>query len=445
MSNLPNHSNSPQPRAKSFKLRAFVVTVIALGLAWLVYYGVNLALPPKLIVIETGPVGGTYHDTALLYARHFEEAGLKVEIRPNPKSLQTIDRLNADVPRGDAAYVDIGFTVQALSADKYPNVLSAGVIQLQPLFAFYNRQLGEQKSPASLKSKRIVMPPLGSASAQAATALLGLYGIDDKNTQFTYLPIAQATEALKTGLHDAGFFMLSPANSMIRSLGNVPSLAMLPIQEAQGVTRRLDYLRPVKLPYGAFDLLKSVPDKDLDMVAGTVNVMVHKDISPAVLFVLLKAMSKEHSGQTLVSSKGDFPTIIGTALTAHPLALQWNKTGMPWTFENFTPEIASVIYKYWSMALSIVFLANFYSVCLYLFEFYETVTNYLSVRILRTLKDRHAAGHKPGRRSRWLLALAEMIVKRESRHQEAHTLYQQVSPVIMGTTPELVRVEKISH
>jgi TRAP-type uncharacterized transport system substrate-binding protein len=445
MSNLPNHTNSPQPAAKPFKLRSFVVSIVILGLGWLVYYGVNLALPPKLIVIETGPVGGTYHDTALLYARHFEEAGLNIEIRPNPQSLQTIDRLNADVPRGDAAYVDIGFTVQALSADKYPNVQSAGVIQLQPLFAFYNRQLGEQKSPASLKGKRIVMPPQGSASAQAATALLGLYGIDDKNTQFTYLPIAQATEALKTGLHDAGFFMLSPANSMIRSLVGTSSLAMLSIQEAQGVTRRLDYLRPIKLPYGAFDLLKSVPDKDLDMVAGTVNVMVHKDISPAVLYVLLKAMSKEHGGQTLVSSKGDFPTTVGTALTVHPLASQWDKTGTPWTFNTFAPEVASVIYKYWSIALAIVFLANFYSVCLYLFEFYETIANFISVRILRLLKHRHATGHKPGMRSRWLLKIAEAIVKRESGHHEANALYQQVSPVIMGTTREPVRVEKISH
>jgi TRAP-type uncharacterized transport system substrate-binding protein len=445
MSNLSNHSPSPQSAAKPSRLRSLVVSVIALGFAWLIYHGVNLALPPKLIVIETGPVGGTYHDTALLYARHFEEAGLKVEIRPNPQSLQTIDRLNADVPRGDPAYVDIGFTVQGLSAEKYPNVLSAGVIQLQPLFAFYNRQLGEQKSPASLKGKRIVMPPQGSASAQAATALLGLYGIDDRNAQFTYLPIAQATEALKVGQHDAGFFMLSPANTMIRSLANAPSLAMLPVQEAQGVTRRLDYLRPIKLPFGAFDMQKSIPDKDLDMVAGTVNVMVHKDISPAVLYVLLKAMSKEHGGQTLVSSKGDFPTTVGTALTVHPLASQWDKTGMPWTFNTFTPEIASVIYKYWSIALAIVFLANFYSVCLYLFEFYETVANYFSVRILRLLKDRHASGHKPGKGSRWLLAIAEAIVKRESRHQEAHTLYQQVSPAIMGTTVEPTRVEKISH
>jgi hypothetical protein len=184
-------------------------------------------------------------------------------------------------------------------------------------------------------------------------------------------------------------------------------------------------------------------------VAGSVNVMVHQDISPAVLYVLLKAMSKEHGGQTLVSSKGDFPTTVGTALSVHPLASQWDKTGTPWTFNTFAPEIASVIYKYWSIALAIVFLANFYSVCLYLFEFYETIANYVSVRILRILKHRHATGHKPGTRSRWLLGIAEAIVNRESRHHEAHTLYQQISPVINGTSvappPPLVPVEKISH
>ena len=428
-----HHLTLVQPIMKPFKLRAFIVTALSLGLFWCIYLGVNQALPPKLIIIETGPIGGSYHHTALLYARHFEEAGLKVDVRPNPQSLQTIDRLNADVPRTDATYVDIGFTVQELSEAKYPNVLSAGVIQLQPLFVFYNRQLGEQKSPSGLKGKRVVMPPMGSASAQAATALLALYGVDDKTAQFTYLPISQATEALKAGLHDAGFFMLSPSNAMIRGLVLTPTLAMLPIQESQGVTRRLDQLRPIKLPYGAFDLQTGVPDKDLDMVAGAVNVMVRKDLSPAVLYVLLKAMNKEHGGQTLVSSKGDFPTTIGTALPAHPFAVQSNKTGTPWAFTTFSPAIASVIDKYWFLVLSIIFVANFYSVCLYLFELYESVTNYLSVRILRSLQARHAAGHQAGRWSRWLLAVAAKVVKHESRHQQAHALYQQISPAIKGS------------
>jgi TRAP-type uncharacterized transport system substrate-binding protein len=430
-----------EPIMKPFKLRTWVISALGLGLIWCIFFGVNQALPPKHIVIETGPIGGTYHDTALLYKRHLEEAGLNVKVRPNPQSLQTIDRLNADVPPTDASYVDIGFTVQTLSADKYPNVLSAGVIQLQPLFVFYNRQLGEQKSPAGLKGKRLIMPPKGSASAQAATAVLALYGIDEKNAQFAHLPIAEAIEALKTGMHDAGFFMLSPANAMIRSLVNTPSLAMLPIQEAQGVTRRLDQLRPIKLPLGAFDLQKGLPEKDIDMVAGTVNVMVKKDINPAVLYVLLKAMSKEHGGQTLVSSKGDFPTTIGTALTVHPLASQWDKTGTPWTFDTFSPTVASVLYKYWPLVLTIIFIANFYSVCLYLFELYETVSNYLTVRILRTLKNRQAAGQEVGKGSRWLLAIAEAIVKRESRHQEAHSLYQQISPTLKGS----VQAEHISR
>jgi TRAP-type uncharacterized transport system substrate-binding protein len=410
-------------------VRSIAVSGIAIVLLGLAGLSVKEALPPSTLVIETGPVGGSYHDNALLYAKHLEATGLKVQVRANPQSLQTIDRINAQVQRSDAAYVDIGFTVQPLAIEKYPNVLSLGVVQLQPLFTFYQRKFGQLRSPADFKGKRVVMPPKGSASAQAATSVMSLYGVDDVNTRFTYLPIAQAAQELKEGLHDGGFFMLASSNAMIRDLVMTPSLMLLPVREAKGITRILDNLRPASLPFGAFDMPKLLPEQDLDMVSGSVNVMVRKDINPAVLYSLLQAMKETHGGQTLVSVKGEFPTTVGTALKVHPLAAQWEKAGTPWMFSHFGPIAASLIDKYWFVMLLIVFVANFYSVCLYLYEFYETIVNFVAVRILKRHHDKLIAGYASSWIGEKMFGLAEAIARRQSNKNIAHGLLEKVRDV----------------
>jgi TRAP transporter TAXI family solute receptor len=418
-----------------FTLRGLALSSFSIIILVLAALSIKEALPPQVLVIETGPVGGSYHDNAVLYSKHLEAAGLKVQVRPNPQSLQTIDRLQADVPRTDPAHIDVGFTVQPLNAEKYPNVLSAGVVQMQPLFTFYNRQLGQIRSPADLKGKRVVMPPQGSASAQAATAVMALYGVDEKNSRFSYLPITQAAQELKNGMHDAGFFMLASSNALVRDLVMTPALAMMPIREARGVTRHLDHLRHTALPFGAFDMPKLLPEQDIDMVAGTVNVMVRKDINPAVLYTLLQAMKETHGGQTLVSVKGEFPTTIGTALRAHPLAVQWEKSGTPWMYSNFSPTLASLIDKYWFLLMVIVFVANFYSVCLYLYELYETTVNFLAVRILKRHHDRLLAGKTSNFLGERMFVLAEAIAKRESNEHKAHELLDKVRKVHNEDTP----------
>ena len=65
--------------------------------------------PPDPVVIETGPVGGSYHGNALRYAQHLTAAGFKVEVRPNPQSLDSIGHVNGDGPK-----THIAFTAQAI-------------------------------------------------------------------------------------------------------------------------------------------------------------------------------------------------------------------------------------------------------------------------------------------------------------------------------------------
>ena len=409
----------------SLVLRRVVVTCLCLLLLGLVAHDIRHTLPPSVVVIESGPVGGSYHNSALRYATRLEAAGLKTEIRANPQSMQIIDNLEKASPR-----VDIGFSVQSLNRVAYPNVASAGMIELQPLFIVYNIGLGRVHSLVNLRGKRLVMPPENSATAVIARAVLKLYDITEKNTRFVYLSIAQASDELKNGLHDAGFFMLAPTNEIIRSLLAVDHLFLLSLPESVGISRQLDYLKASVLPLGSYDLIRNLPDTDLAVVGGLVNVMVRKDINPAIIYALLNAMKDTHEGQSLVSAKGEFPSIVGTALELHPLAAQWAESGTPWVFNKLSHGLASLIDKYWLFALAILLLSQAYSILRYLYDLMALGARSMALRILRLVNRRLLAGHTPGRLDLKLFGMAEDIIAHESQDQKAKALLEQMRPAM---------------
>ena len=409
----------------SLVLRRVVAICLCLLLLGLVAHNIRQTLPPSVVVIESGPVGGSYHDSALRYAIRLEAAGIKTEIHANPQSIQIIDNLEKGSPR-----VDIGFSVQSLNRAAHPNVASAGIVELQPLFIVYNIGLGKVHSLVNLRGKRLVMPPENSATAMIARVVLKLYGITEKNTRFVYLPITQASEELKNGLHDAGFFMLAPANQIIRSLLSVDHLFLLSLPESIGISRQLDYLKASVLPLGSYDLIQNLPDTDLAVVGGLVNVIVRKDINPAVMYALLSAMKDTHEGQSMVSAKGEFPSMVGTALELHPLAAQWAKSGTPWVFDKLSPGLASLSDKYWLFALAILLLAEAYRVLRYFYEFMALGATSTALRILRFINRRLSAGHTPGRLDLKLFGMAEDIIAHESQDQKAKALLEQIRPAM---------------
>ena len=107
---------------------------VLLGLAllwWLTAGSLRQALPPEPVVIQAGPVGGSFDVHARQYAEQLRAHGFQVEVRNQDESLRIIDRVN-----DEASGVQIGFSAQRVHVLRHPQVLSAGVVELQPLFLF---------------------------------------------------------------------------------------------------------------------------------------------------------------------------------------------------------------------------------------------------------------------------------------------------------------------
>ncbi|HEY0181489.1 MAG TPA: TAXI family TRAP transporter solute-binding subunit [Rhodopila sp.] len=378
---------SDRPPVRRIRLiRIAILLPLAVG----AIYAVRRAIPPRDVTIETGPVGGSYYETALKYREVMQRHGIELRLRPNPDSLVIID----DVDRAGSD-VDIGFTAQAVRREQYPRTEAAGAIELQPLFVFYNiGRLGGLATPSSLRGKQIVLPTEQSATSRAALEVLNLYGVTRANTRIAFMQLDQAVHALESGQADAGLFMLAPSNGFITEMAQSDPLRLLSETEGKGITRHLPFLRTTVLSRGSFDIDNNIPPDDVELVAATVNVVVRKNIHPAVLYMLLEAMKEVHRGTTLISDAGEFPSVSGTDLLPHPLAPEYAKSGLPWTYREMPLSIASLIDYYFVIGVTILILAEIYKNLKYLSEMTNLLVENLCLRLLAHI-ERSATPDRP--------------------------------------------------
>jgi TRAP-type uncharacterized transport system substrate-binding protein len=405
--------------------RMSILVLAALAALWLAVGDIRRALPPKLVVIQAGPRGGSFETYARRYADFLESRGLPAAVRNQDDSLKIIDKL-ADPRSG----VQVGFTAQRIDSQAYPGLASAGVVELQPLFLFLRRDAAEVRTLADLAGRRLVMPIEGSATAQAAQELLARYGVTRRNTRFAFLNMGEAAAALQRGDHDAGFFMLASGNPLVRRLAADPKLALFSFDDRMGIARNIDYLKPATLARGAFDLQSMLPPHDVAMVGANVNVIVRDDVHPAVLYALLHAMAEVHKGQTLVSDPGEYPRQAGSALPVHALAQEWAKSGTPWLYAHLPPEFAGVMDACWGPALALLAIVSAFGTLQSLNGFIDGVVLALALQLLGVLHRRAARGARPGRLSRLLFRLLEPVVLRQDKGQSARALLETLRPRI---------------
>lgn len=326
-------------------LRLVAVIIVAALVAW----DATQARPPRELTIETGPVGGSYYVAATKYQALLAERGIRLQVKPKTNSLE----LMQDVT-DPAAGVDVGFVAQDLSASRAAPVYMLGQIQLQPVFVFANANLGRRSTIDDLRGRRIVLPPQNSATTAAALRVFQLYDISPENSAFVYAPLAEAVRDLRAGNYDAGAFMLAPENDVVHELINDSGLHLVPTAEARAIAKQLPFLRPVVMPRGIYNIADAIPPEDTTLVAATVGVVVRKGLHPFLVYALLEALTKTHRDAGVLNAADDFPNLLGTQLEPHPLAVAYYRDGIPWTYRDLPPWLASALDRHLLLAAGLL-------------------------------------------------------------------------------------------
>jgi hypothetical protein len=162
--------------------------------------------------------------------------------------------------------------------------------------------------------------------------LLKVAAVSGLPTEFLDLPYAESIQALLEGKADAIMMFSSPDNRLIGELFKAKDIKLMSMGQAEAYTRRFPDLSHVVLPRGVIDPGQRTPSSDVQLLSPTTNLIVRKDLHPALVYLLLKASVEIHGGASWINKAGEFPTLTRQDDPISEQAQRFYKSGGSWLY-----------------------------------------------------------------------------------------------------------------
>lgn len=301
------------------KILAAILCIV--GLAWLAL-AYLIPAPPSKITIATSPTGDHYQALGSRYQGILAGSDVEVQLRLTSGAKENLWLLN-DPNSG----VQVGFMQGGISSSRLaPDLLSLGRIDHQIFWLFY--PAGDTFSDLTqLKGKRIALAAEGSGDRVVCEKILAVAGINYDNTVLLSHAPQDAVKALDDGTVDALFLNFTLDSPILRTLLKGPQYRLMSFTEAEALTRIFPYLVRLVLPRGAIDLESKIPATDMTLISTTNVVLVRKEVHPAIIDLLARAISEAHNVPGLFQKAGDFPTLTDPEYPVAQSARDFYKNG----------------------------------------------------------------------------------------------------------------------
>ena len=310
----------------AWSVTIFAILLVVMFLSWMGYRFLQ-PFPPKTLIMATGMEGGSYAAFGELYRQVLARDGIHVVLRPTSGAVENL-RLLQD--RRQA--VEAGFIQGTVGGiEERSNLVSLGGLAYTPLWIFY-RGKDTYDDLTQLKGKRIAIGPEGSGVRKFSLELLKVAGVTGPPAEFLDLPYAEANQALLDGTVDAIMTFGAPDNRLIWELLHAKGIKLMSMSQAEAYTRLFPDLSHVVLPRGIIDPGRRDPPADVHLLSPTTNLIVRKDLHPALVYLLLKASVEIHSGATWVNKAGEFPTLTKQDDPISEQAQRFYKSGGSWLY-----------------------------------------------------------------------------------------------------------------
>jgi len=288
--------------------------------------------------MTTGFEGGAYAIFGERYQQILAREKIHLELLPSSGSVENLRRLNDKSYRVDAGFVQGGTN----SPSEANNLVSLGSIGYAPLWVFYRSQKTFNYL-SELKGKRIAIGPEGSGVRRFAVDLLKLNNNAAPPTVLLDLSSAAANKALLAGTIDAVIIIGAEDNALVRELLYTPHVKLMSFRQAEAYTRLIPALSHVVLPQGVLDVSKKMPSQDVHLLAVTTNLIVRKDMHPALIYLLLEAAVEIHGNAGWVNKKGEFPSLKELSFPSSHYAERFYKSGRPFLLDYLPFGIAAFV------------------------------------------------------------------------------------------------------
>lgn len=305
--------------------------LLALAAFWLALQFVGPP-PPKRIAIATGGEAGAYYAFGKRYAEALRRSGITLDVRPTRGTVENLNLLHDRASGVDVALVQGGI---AKPADT-EGLLSVGRLFAEPLWVFHRAGVKADRL-ADLSGRTLAIGPEGSGNRALAEALLSANRISTADgTRLSPLGGAQAAEALERGEVDAVFLSLAPQAPLVQRLLRADSVRLLSFEQADAYTKTFPYLTRLTLPKGVVDLVRNVPERDIQLVAPVAALVVRANLHPSLVALLAEAAREVHGPASLFARARQYPEAVDPEFDMSPDAERYYAQG-PTALKRFLP------------------------------------------------------------------------------------------------------------
>jgi len=260
-------------------------------------------MPPRTIVMATGPEGGAYAALGHKYREILSRQNLRLELLATNGSVENVERLRNSKNGVSVAFVQGGTT----SAAEAPEVVSLGTLFYEPFWVFSRVPPQNRPGGRTRAGMRVSFGPASSGTNKIAHELAVAMGVDLDGTEVLELGPVEAGEQLMKGDLDLITIVAAWDAPIVRRLLLDHSVQLRDWPRADAHVALRPYLSKLVLPRGVADLASDRPPEDVRLLAGKASLIVRDDLHPALQHLLLATASEIHGGPGVFNRAGEFP------------------------------------------------------------------------------------------------------------------------------------------
>ena len=282
-------------------------------------------MPPRTVVMATGPEGGAYAALGQKYKEILRRQNLRLELLATTGSVENIERLRDSQGGVSVAFVQGGTT----SAAEAPELVSLGTLFYEPFWVFSRVRPQNLPGGRTKGGMRVSFGPARSGTNKLAHELAAAMGVDLDRTEVLELGPADAGEQLLKGDLDLISIVAAWDAPIVRRLLLDHSVQLRDWPRADAHVALRPYLSKLVLPRGVADLASDRPPEDVRLLAAKASLVVRDDLHPALHYLLLEAASEVHGGPGVFNRAGDFPAAETVDLPLSESAREYYHGGRP--------------------------------------------------------------------------------------------------------------------
>lgn len=301
-----------------------------------------VGMPPRRIVMATGPEGGAYHELGKRYQAALARENVELRLITTAGAVENVALL-----RDSQSDVDIAFVQSGLIDPRDRSELqSLGTLFYEPCWWFRKHDAEGGVVLPRVQGLKISIGPEGSGTHALSLRLLTQAGLAGKQTiELLSLPTVVARERLLAGDLDAAFLIDSWDAPIVQQMLADDAIGVASYVRADALVALHPYLSKLVVPRGAASLATDRPPADVTLIATKASLIVRKGLHPAIQYLLLRTAQEIHRTPSIFNRASEFPAAEAIDVPLSDEAQRYYKSGLPMLHDYLPFWMATLVGK----------------------------------------------------------------------------------------------------